>query len=498
MSSSSYRTILRSSSIIAAAQVVSVAASLAKLKVAAVLLGPVGVGLAGLYMNLAQTAASIAALGVSNVGTRQIASAYAAGGDVAVGRARRTLFWGVLLLAIIGAALFWLSSGWIARTILADSKRAGDVAWLSLAVAATVAAGWQSSLLTGMRRVGYLAQINAGSAVLGAALGVAALWRWGADGLLPMILIGPLATLLLGLAYVARLGRPAGQPAGLGEMAREWRTMAQLGSAFMISGLVGTLSALLARTLVQRELGSDALGQFQAAWALGMTYIGFILGAMGTDYYPRLTAAISDPAAATRLVNEQTEVALLLCGPVLVAMLGFAPWVIRLLYSADFGPAVDVLRWQLLGDVLKVMSWPLGFVILAAGAGKTFAISETVSECVFLLAMWIGLPLIGVSATGVGFVALYLVYLPLVWWLARRRIGFRWTRQVKVSAIGIIGAAAMVDFVGRWSDLAGAVVGTASAAVMGLFALARLSSAAGVTTVKLRPLALFRRGPAEP
>ena len=47
---------------------------------------------------------------------------------------------------------------------------------------------------------------------------------------------------------------------------------------------------------------------------------------MGTDYYPRLTATIHDPVATNRLVNEQTEVALLLAGPVLLAMLALAPW----------------------------------------------------------------------------------------------------------------------------------------------------------------------------
>ncbi len=110
-----------------------------------------------------------------------------------------------------------------------------------------------------------------------------------------------------------------------------------------------------------------------------MTYIGFVLTAMGTDYYPRLTAAIHDHATVNRLVNEQTEVALLLAGPVFLAMLGLAPWVIQLLYSSRFRPAVDVLRWQMLGDVLKVASWPLGFIILAAGDGRTFMLTESLA-----------------------------------------------------------------------------------------------------------------------
>lgn len=479
MSGSSYRTILRSSSIIGGAQVISIAVGLVKMKAVAVLLGPAGVGLAGLYLSLIQTASSIAALGIGNVGTRQIAAAHAEGGDEAVGRTRRSLFWGTMALALIGAVVFWLASGWIARGILADESRATDVAWLSLGVGLTVAAGSQGALLTGLRRIGDLARINVGAGIIGAALGVLALWLWGAHGLIAMVLVAPVVTFLLGHLYVVRLGPPAGPPVRLPEMSREWRVMVTLGFAFMLSGLVTTLGHLAARTLVQRELGAEALGQFQAAWAIGMTYLGFVLGAMGADYYPRLTAAIRDPATATRLVNEQTEVALLLCAPVLLAMLGLAPWVINLLYSAEFGPAVEILRWQLLGDIPKVMSWPLGFVILASGAGKTFVLTESLGMGVFVLGVLIGLPMIGVTATGVAFLALYVAYLPLVWLLSRRMIDFRWTRAVKAQALLVMAAAVAVDIAARWSDLLGASLSLGFAVIMGLWALLRLSAMAG-------------------
>lgn len=481
MSDSSYRTILRSSSIIGGAQVINIAVSLVKMKAVAVLLGPAGVGLVGLYMNLVQTASTISALGFGNVGTRQIATANAEGGDIAVGRTRRALFWGTMGLALLGAAVFWGLSGWIARVILDDPSRANDVAWLSLAVALTVAAGSQGALLTGLRRVGDLARINVLSGVAGAVLGVTALWLWGQGGLLALVLVAPVATFLFGHLYVLRLGPPAGLPAVLPELVREWRVMARLGSAFMVSGLVTVLGFLVARTLVQRELGTEALGQFQAAWAIGMTYLGFVLSAMGTDYYPRLTAVIRDRAAAVRLVNEQTEVALLLCAPVLLAMIGLAPWVIHLLYSAEFGPAIEVLRWQLLGDILKVMSWPLGFVILASGAGKTYVLTESLGMGVFVLGVLIGLPLIGVHATGVAFLALYVAYLPLVWIVARRSIGFRWIVAVKAQALAVIAAAIVVDIAARWSELLGAVLGVVLALAMGLWALVRLSSMAGAS-----------------
>lgn len=471
----SYRTILRASSIIGGAQVINIVSGLIRMKAVAVLLGPAGVGLVGLYINLTQTAAAVASLGVPTVGTRQIATAHAEGGDLAVGRTRRALFWGTLVLALIGAVMFWLASGWVARVVLAAPDRAAEIRWLSLGVALIVATGYQSALLTGMRRVGDLARITIGAGLGGTVLGVLALWVLGPAGLLGMVLVAPAVTLLLGHIFVARLGPAKGRAPRLPEMAQEWRGLARLGFAFMLSGIVTLLGLLGARLLVQRELGPEALGQFQAAWTIGMTYLGFVLTAMGTDYFPRLSAAIKDPVQACRLVNEQTEVALLLFGPVLLLMLGGAPWVIRLLYSDEFGPAIDILRWQLLGDILKVISWPLGFVILAHGAGKTFVLTESLAMTTLLAGLWFGLPRIGVTASGIAFLAMYTVHLPLVWWLGGRMIGFGWSRAVKLQAGALITAAVAVDIAGRWSDLAGGALGLILALAVGIWALGRLS-----------------------
>jgi O-antigen/teichoic acid export membrane protein len=475
---SSYRTILRSSSIIGGAQVVNIAVGLVKMKAAAVLLGPAGVGLVGLYITLMQTAATVASLGMASAGTRQIAVAHAMGRDLRVWRARSALFWGTLALGLIGAALFWLASGWVARLVLADPARASQMAWLSLGVALTVASGYHTALLTGLRRAGDLAVITIGAGLGGTVLGVGALWLWGEAGLLAMVLVAPAVSLALGHVFVARLGPPANPAPRLSEIAQDWRDLARLGLAFMLSGVVTLLGHLAARMLVQRELGPEALGQFQAAWTIGMTYLGFVLGAMGSDYFPRLSAVIHDRAQACRMVNEQTEVSLLLCAPVLLAVLGCAPWVIRLLYSDEFSPAVDILRWQLLGDMLKVLSWPLGFVILAHGAGKTFVLTESLGIAVLVAAIWIGVPLIGVTATGVAFLVMYGLYLPFVWALGRRMIGFRWTRAVKAQALVMVASAVAVDLAAWSSEPLGAVLGVGLALVTGTWALMRLSAMA--------------------
>jgi len=477
----SYRTILRSSSIMGAASVSNVVISLVRMKIVAMLLGPAGIGLAGLLQNLMQAAAGVAAMGLGTVGVRQIAEGHGNGRDDDVVVTRRALLWGTILLAALGATAVLIFREPIARLVLADAGQAGNVGWLALGVALTVASGSQAALLNGMRRIGDLARLQIASALVSSALGVAALLLWGAAGLIWLVLSAPLASFVLGHYFVARSAAVQAAPTPWQQIVAQWRIMIPLGAAFMISGLVTTGGFLVVRSLVQRELGAEDLGYFQAAWAIGMMYLGFVLGAMGTDYYPRLSACISDSAAACRLVNEQTEVALLLTAPAVITLLALSPWVVRLLYTNEFAPAVDILRWQLLGDLLKVMSWPLGFVILATGAGRTFIFSESISLAVYVAGVALGLTAVGIVAAGMAFLGMYLVYLPVVYWLARWQIGFRWSTGVIRQGMVLSAVACFVSGLSRWSEPAAAVIGLAAAALLSLYALGRFGQTAELT-----------------
>ncbi|MBA3862324.1 MAG: O-antigen translocase [Erythrobacter sp.] len=479
MNETSYRTILRSSSMVGGAQAINVVANLVKIKLVAILLGAAGVGLAGLYGSLMQTASTIAALGFGTIGTRQIAAAHGADDVLAVWRTRRALFWGTTILALLGAAAFWFMRHWIADVALDDPDRADEIGWLALGVGLTVAAGSQSALLTGLRRIGDLARLQVGAGVAGAILGVVAIWHWGEQGVIAMVLIAPAVLFVLGHFYVARLASPGGARLGWGSLTTEFGILAKLGFAVMVSALAGILAQVVVRILVQRELGTDALGHFQAASTISITYLGFVLGAMAADYFPRLSAAIGEPGVAIRLVNEQTEVALLLCGPLLIGLLGVAPWAISLLYSNEFQPAVEILRWHLLADILKVMSWPLGFVLLASGAARAYFFAELLAAAVFVGGVAIGVPIWGVAATGIAFMGLYIVYLPLVFWLARRRLArFGWSLPVIMQGTGLMVAGLIVVGGSHWSELAGALAGIVLGALAGLWSLMRISQMA--------------------
>jgi len=488
----SYHRILRSTSIIGGASFINIVIGVLRTKVLAVLLGPAGLGLASLYAGLMGTASAIATMGLGPVGTRQIAEAFSKEEARAVIVARRALFWGTMVLAVAGGILVWSLRSVLAIRALGSASYSGAVGWLSIGVALSVAGASQAALIQGMRRVGDIARLSVYGSAISTVLGIAILWRWRTAGLVAYVLLVPLAAFVLGHIYVSKLPKVGKQTISLAELTREWKILLRLGFAMVGAGLIAQLAQLWIRIRIAKVLGAQSLGQYQAAWTISMQYVTFVLGAMGTDYYPRLTGVIRDRKAAMSLVNEQAEIATLLSAPVFIAMMALAPWVIHLLYASSFTPAIDILRWQVLGDVLKVASWPLGFLILAAGDGKTFFWTECISWFI-VTALITGLvSTMGLQITGIAYVVMYAVVLPRVYWLARRRIAFRWSKSVlSLSAASFVTCVSVdvICVITRW----GAPLGCLAALAFAIFSLGRITRMSNLGGVTGRIGALARR-----
>jgi PST family polysaccharide transporter len=470
----SFKEILRSSSIIGGASVVNILIGLLRTKVAAVILGPAGVGLIALLQNVLSLFAAVAGLGIANSAVRQLAQGSMAEDNREIRATRRALFWGTAFLAVLGGGSLWLFRSLVAEHVLGDPSQARNVGWLSIGVTFTVISASQVALLNGLRRIGDIARVSVYGALIGTVLGVAALLLWREAGVTAYLIAAPFAAVVSGSIITRRVRLKDAHGSTVAELRTQLLGMLGLGFTLMLVGLTATLSLLAVRTVIGKQLGAVALGEFSAAWMISMTYIGFVLQAMGTDYYPRLSAVIGDDAAATRLVNEQSEVALLLAGPILLMMQASAPWLVQLLFSSEFTGAVDVLRWQILGDVLKIIGWPLGFVILASGSGRLFLTCDALGVVIYSGFVWAGISTIGISSAGVGFMLMYAAYLPVVYVIARRKIGFHWAPRVAWSALTLTGAVGLTGLLGDASKWTGLLAGTGIAIASACYSIRRL------------------------
>ncbi len=428
--SCSYGQILRSSALVGGSQVANIAIGIGRTKAMALLLGPSGFGLFGLYGTIVSLTQTIAGMGINSSGVRQIAEAVGSGDDTQVAQTTAVLRRISILLGLLGAACLLIFSRQISKLTFGDTQRASAVALLSIAVFFTLISAGQGALIQGMRRIADLSKMSVFGALFGACTSVPLVYFFRERGVVPSLICVAAMTIFTSWWYSRKLGIKA-VAVTLPQIRQEASSLLKLGSAFMASGFLTMGVAYFVRIVVLRKLGFEAMGLYQSAWTLGGLYVGIILQAMGADFYPRLTASIKDHDECNRLVNEQTLVGLLIAGPGVLATLTFAPSIIGLLYSSKFLASVVVLRWICVGALLQVVSWPMGFIIVAKGKHRWFFFSEFVWAIVASSLAWTSIFFYGLKGAGIAFFGSYVFHGLMTYPIVHSLTGFRWSPDSK-------------------------------------------------------------------
>ncbi len=427
----SYRGILRSTSIMGGANALEYLLSLLRIKAVAILLGPAGVGLISLYTSMMGLLGTASGLGISSSGVREVALAAGNGDDRqqaahAVTVLRR-MCW---LTGLAGWIIAALCSPLLSRLMLDSGGDALAISILGAALLLTAVSNGQKAVLQGLHRIGDIARINIIATLLNTALAVGLYYWLGMDAIVPVMLATAAVTLATSFWFARKVRIPS--------VAQSWRETFQrargflgLGMAFMIGTLLGAALDITTRIIVTRISGLEAAGIYQAAWSLSGLFASFILSAMGTDFYPRLTRTIHEPELACKTVNEQTEIGILLALPGLLATLAFAPAFIQIFYSNRFIMGAELLPWFVLGVLGRVISWPLGYILIAKGAGRLYLATETANFIVqLLLVLWL-VPRYGLIGTAYALLITELFYVVGMRYIALRQIGFAWSGEVK-------------------------------------------------------------------
>lgn len=423
----SFRGILKASALIGASSVINVGLGAVRMKAVALMLGPAGIGLLGALGMVLELARSIAQFGLNGSGVRQIAEAASSGDDRRLAVTVLVLRRAIIACALLGAALLAACSAAVSRLTFGTDEHAASIALLAVGLFMGVMASGQNALLQGMRRVADQAKITVYGALLGTIATVSIIYVAGERGIAASLVATAAAMILLSWWYSSKV-RTSRVVLESGEAPREVALLFKLGLAFLASGMLTLGAAYAVRTFVLRTQGLEAAGMYQAAWTLGGLYVGFVLQALGTDFFPRLVGVANDHDACNAMVNEQVQASMLLAAPGIVATTTFAPLVVHVFYSAEFSAAIDLLRWMCLGMALRVITWPVGGIVVAKNRQWAFFAIDAAWAAFNVAATWWCLRLFGLEGTGIAFLLSYIFHALIVYPTARHVTGFRWSR----------------------------------------------------------------------
>ena len=422
--SSSYRQIMKATSIFGGVQVFNILISIVRSKVVAVLLGPAGIGVLGLFNSTILLISSLTNFGLGISAVKDIVAANETKNQKRIAKVVVVVKRLVWFTGIFGALITLVLSSWLSEIAFGNNEYTIAFIWLSITLLLKQLASGEFVILQGLRKLKELAKANVIGSALGLAASIPLYYYWRLEGIVPALILTAVFTYLVAL-YFGNKTKIEKTKVTTAQLKVEGKSMMMMGFMLSLSGIMVLGESYVIRIFINNFGGVEQVGLYNAGIALISTYVGLLFTAMETDYYPRLSAVASDNTKANELVNQQTEIALLILAPVLTAFLIFIDWVIIILYSSEFVAVSVMIYWAFLGMFFKVPAWVVGFIFIAKGESKLFFWSELVSNLYLLALNLLGYYYWGLTGLGISFLISYILYLIQVYLIAKTKYGFR-------------------------------------------------------------------------
>jgi O-antigen/teichoic acid export membrane protein len=424
----SYKQILKSTGVVGGAQVFTIIIGIVKTKIIATLLGPAGVGIAGLLQSTIDLIKNATGFGINFSGVKNIAEAQASDDDIKIAKSitilRKWSTWTGLLGLIITLVLCIPLSVYT----FGNNSYAISIAILSVVLLIGSVSAGQLALLQGLRQIGSLAKATIIGSILGFFITIPLYWWLGVKGIVPAMILTALSSLAISwsFAHKIEINKPN---LSIKDTFNGGISMAKLGFFIVITGFMATATMYVIRSFVAKTTGVGGVGMFQASWNISNLYIGIILNAMLTDFFPRLSAVSTDKAKLVKLTNEQAKLTLILGSPFIIAIIVFASIIIKLLYSSAFTSAIIILQWQMVGSFFVLIVWPLGVLFLAMGKGLYSIITDTIWNAFFLLAVFFGWKYVNIEILGIAYCVASFLKIFFVYFYVRQLCPFQYERK---------------------------------------------------------------------
>jgi len=400
--STSYKSILKATSLLGSVRVFVIIVAVVKNKIIAVMLGPAGIGLLGIFTSTLTLINSICDLGITKSSVRNIAEANAGEDKRQVGKIYNIFIKLLYSLSIVGAVFTATFSRQLSIWSFGTDLYKWSFVALAFAVFFNSISFGQLAVLQGLRKFRFLAKASSIGAVVGLIVSIPLFYFFKEKGIVPSLILSGVTAFLLSTFYVNKL-RIQHDAVSKQEMITHGMDMAKLGISMMLVSFMVAMSGYVLKAYLSNNAGIDTVGIFQAGFTIVSSYFGVVFTAMSTDFFPRISAVNKDNTQIEAEINRQSVILLLLLSPLVVCLLYLMPLFITGLYSSKFILAGEYVNTAILGIVFFAIGQLFSMILLAKNNAKVFILFTFLMQLCFLLNSLFFFKIGGIKGMGIAY-----------------------------------------------------------------------------------------------
>lgn len=198
----------------------------------------------------------------------------------------------------------------------------------------------------------------------------------------------------------------------------EAKKLASFAVMTIVSAVLSPVSHLIMRNHIGTSLGWEQAGYWQAIWYISTIYLMVVTTTLGIYYLPRLSE-ITDRFELSKELFNGYKIIMPIVLAVSLSIYLLKDLIIWLLFTEEFRPMRELFLWQLIGDVIKIASWLLSYLMLAKAMTKTFIYSEIFFTLSLVLMAFAFTNIFGLIGMTYAHALNYTIYLIFVYFVYR-------------------------------------------------------------------------------
>lgn len=425
---SSYRSIFKATTLFGGIQLYLILIQIIKSKFVAILLGPAGIGIMGLFQSGLHFVQQFSSMGLANSAVRNVSEANGSNDIQQIARIVSVIHKLVWVTGLFGGIIVACCSPLLSKFSFGNYDYTIPFAILSVTLLLDQLSAGQKVILQGMRRLKDLAKCTAFGATFGLITSVPLYYWLGIEGIVPTLILNSVCTLTLSWLYSNKIEIRKVQVTPK-QTLEQGKQMLVMGISMSLSGIFSSVVAYAIRGFIQANDGVEQVGLFQTGFAIMTTYVGMVMNAIATDYYPRLATINKDNVKCRKAVSQQGEIELMILAPMLTCCLVFMPFVLKILYSDSFLAANEYISWACLGMMLRLAAWVISYLFVAKAESKLFLKIELSANIYYLAFSLVGYHFWELTGLGIAFAMQYAVYFIQCYIIAKKRYKFRFSNS---------------------------------------------------------------------
>jgi PST family polysaccharide transporter len=388
-------------------------------KILAIYVGPAGYLVIGQFQNTLQVLNSLGG-GAINTGVVKYTAEYN------LNPQRQHKLWSTALLAALTIGLVVILLSWIFSEeasiwLLHDSNYKNIFIWLGVGFLFTILNNLALSILNGNGNIGLFSAANIAGSLISLLLVTYLVAKDGLYGALLALCLYQSITFLSTILIIQKAKWFQFKYFLVYPEIQDIKNLFKFALTAIVSSICAPLSNILIRGMIFNNLGASEAGYWEAMNRLSVGYLMIFTSALSVYYLPRFSELGSQFEIRRELSNGYKMILPVVC----IFAFGvyfFREKIILIMFTEAFLPMSSLFLSYMIGDIFKIGSWLLSFLILGKAMIKVFIFMEIIFTLLYIGLNFILIKFFGLDGAALAYMFNYLLYWAAMYFLVKNTI----------------------------------------------------------------------------